>query len=117
MGAAAEHRGCANLIRPFQEAIDHANYVEESFRLLIAADAAVEYVRDVRAKLAEIQSGRGIAASQRRAYLNCRVGQSRLGKLIKAEMAWRDASTQRAVAFAALDMSKAAKFLMAWIPQ
>lgn len=116
MGIAAYNRGSASLIRPFQEASDHARYVEESFRLLAAADAAMEYVRGVRTALADIQCGKGIAACQRRAHLDCHVGQSRLGKLLNAENAWRDAYGQRAVAFAALRMRKAAEYLMAWIP-
>lgn len=116
MGAAAYNRGTANLVRPFQEAIDHANYVDESIRLLVAADAAVEFCREVNAKLAEIQSGKGIAASQRRAHLNCHVGQNRLGKYRAACDVWREAYGQRSVAFAALKMRKAAEHLMAWIP-
>lgn len=116
MGIAAYNRGSASLIRPFQEASDHARYVEESFRLQTAADAALDFVRGVRTALAEIQCGEGIAACQRRAYLNCHVGRSRMDKFRNAENAWRDAYGQRPVAFAALRMRKAAEYLMAWIP-
>ncbi len=116
MGVAAYRRGSANLVRPLQEAVDHANYVDESFRLLVAADAAVEFCREVNAKLAEIHAGKGIAAAQRRAYLECHVGQNRRAKYIAACTEWRDAYGQRPVAFAALKMRKAAEFLMEWIP-
>lgn len=116
MGAAKENRGCAVLVRPFQEASDYRAWADESMRLLVAADAAVEFCRDINSRLAEIESGKGIAAAQRRAYLNCHVGQVRFSKYLDACNVWRDAYGQRPVAFAALRMRKAAEHLMAWIP-
>lgn len=116
MGAAHEQRGIVNLTRPFQQAVDDANFVDECFRLLVAADEAAEYCRDVNTKLAAILAGKGIAAGQQQAYLNCRVGRSRLDKYLDARTRWIDARTQRQVAFSALEMRKAAEYLMAWIP-
>jgi hypothetical protein len=116
MGIAAYNRGSKVLSRPFEESLEDARVSEEAMRLLIAAERAVEYCREVNGLIAEMRHAKGIRGPHQRAYLDCNIGRNRFGKYLAACAAWREACGQRTVAFRALEMREAAKRLLAWIP-
>jgi hypothetical protein len=115
MADIATLRGDASLRRPFDEAAEHARWVDDSFRAMLAAERTVTWCRAFNGLLADISACRGLRWVFAQANLRSHVGQVRLAKYLAAYQVWREQPPGRPEWFATMDMAKTGKHLASWL--